>query len=409
MDERVDVKPSETQVARPDMSTGKALTTPPTNAAPTLPPQVGVIMNPRPRRSLRRVLGPLALLAAIGYGGVKGYDWFVTGRFIVSTEDAYIRADTSTIAAKVAGYLTLVPVAENAAVKKGDLLAQIDDGDYTLAVRAAQDRIASQDATLVRLGEQAKAQGSVIDQAQAMLASARADAGRSAAEFDRATKLVASQYGTPQRLEQAQADRDRTAAVVLSAQAAIANAQAGLAVLKAQLAEARGARAELVTAKAKVDRDLAFTQVKAPFDGIVGNKAAQPGQYVQPGTRLLALVPLDSAYIEANFKETQLAAMKPGQKVSFFVDAYPGRELFGAVQSLAPASGAQFSMLPPENATGNFTKIVQRLPVRIALPPELLRENVMRPGLSVAVDVHTRDEREAPPTLMGALGLTRTR
>ena len=155
----------------------------------------------------------------------------------------------------------------------------------------------------------------------------------------------------------------------------------------------------------KAKRDLSFTVIRAPFDGVIGNKAVQPGQYVQPGTRLLALVPLQTAYVEANFKETQIFRLKPGQKVVIKPDAYGDRDVIGTVDSIAPASGAQFSLLPPENATGNFTKIVQRLPVRITVPPDVAREGILRPGLSVVVDVHTRDESLPPPSLAGALGL----
>ena len=157
--------------------------------------------------------------------------------------------------------------------------------------------------------------------------------------------------------------------------------------------EAERTRAELQTALDRAERDLSFTEVRAAFDGVIGNKAVQPGQYVQTGTRLLALVPLDSAYVEANFKETQLGALKPGQRVSISVDAYSDKPIQGRVESFAPASGSQFSLLPPENATGNFTKIVQRVPVRIKVPPEVARAGILRPGLSVVVEVHTRDDK----------------
>jgi membrane fusion protein (multidrug efflux system) len=210
-----------------------------------------------------------------------------------------------------------------------------------------------------------------------------------------------------QSVDQALADRDRTKAAVAAAEAAVAAAQAQRDVLDAQKGEAQRARAELVNALDRARRDLSFTQIRAPFDGIVGNRAAQPGQYVQPGTRLLALVPAQSAYVEANFKETQLARMKPGQKVEIAVDALSGRKIEGVVASIAPATGSQFSLLPPENATGNFTKIVQRVPVRIAVPADLAAKGLLRPGLSVVASVDTRDPNQPRPTLMGALGLTR--
>ncbi len=373
------------------------------SAAPVGALHTGQILPPKRRR--KRVLLPLIVLAALGGGGYEGYRWFVEGRFIVSTDDAYVKADTSTIAAKIAGYVTLVPVADNAVVTKGQVLARIDEGDYQNAVDSAAARIETQDATIARIGRQVAAGAAAVDQSKAMLLSAKADATRDAAEFDRADSLMRSTFGTQQKLDQARADRDRAAASVANATASVTAAEAAMDVSQAQKIEAEKVRGELQTALAKAQRDLSFTTVKAPFDGVVGNKSVQPGQYVQPGSRLLALVPLDSAYVEANFKETQISRLQPGQKVTIKTDAYGERDVTGTVESIAPASGAEFSMLPPENATGNFTKIVQRLPVRIAVPAEVAREGILRPGLSVVVDVHTRDERQPAPSLVGALGL----
>ena len=345
----------------------------------------------------------MLLAAALCGGAHEGYGYFVEGRFLVSTDDAYVKADMSTISAKVAGYVSLVPVADNAVVKRGQVLARIDDGDYANAVDAAQARIDTQDATVARIGRQVAAGAAAVDQARAMLTSAKADATRAAAEFDRADSLMHSSYGTQQRLDGARADRDRSTAAVANAGAAVTSAEAAIDVLKAQRTEAEKVRAELVTTLARAERDLGFTTVKAPFDGVVGNKSVQPGQYVQTGGRLLSLVPLDSAYIEANFKETQVARLRPGQRVVIKPDAYGERAVEGRIESIAPASGAEFSMLPPENATGNFTKIVQRLPVRIAVPAEVAREGILRPGLSVEVEVHTLPEGTPAPTIAGAV------
>ncbi len=365
-----------------------------------LPPAAGMAA---PRRRKKRVVLPLFLLAALSGGGYEGYRYFVEGRFLVTTDDAYVKADMSTVAAKVAGYVDLVAVVDNAVVKKGDVLARIDAGDYSNAVDAARARIDTQDATVARIGRQVAAGAATVDGARAMLASARADATRQAAEFDRADSLMHSSYGTQQRLDSARADRDRSAAAVLNAGAAVVSAEAAIDVLKAQKAEAEKVRAELVTTLARAERDLAFTVVRAPFDGVVGNRSVQPGQYVRTGGRLLSLVPLGRAYVVANFKETQVARLKPGQRVVIQPDAYGERAVEGRVESIAPASGAEFSMLPPENATGNFTKIVQRLPVRIAVPAEVAREGILRPGLSVEVEVHTRDEAAPAPTIAGAI------
>jgi membrane fusion protein (multidrug efflux system) len=295
----------------------------------------------------------------------------------------------------VSGYVADVPATDNQRVKAGDPLERIDDGDYRLAVQAATDRLATQDATIARIGEQAGAQRATIDQARAQLDSAEADQTRADAAFLRTQALSKSDFASRAQYDAALADKTRAAAAAQAARAALAAAQQGLAVLEAQQTEARRARAELETAKARAERDLSFTTIAAPFDGVVGNKAAQPGQYVQPGARLLALVPLDTVFVEANFKETQLARIKPGQKVEIEVDALAGRAIEGEVASIAPASGAQFSLLPPDNATGNFTKIVQRVPVRIAISRELAREGVLRPGLSVVAKVMTK--ADAPP------------
>jgi len=383
----------------------QALTTPKPAGAMTGEVRQGQVMPPKGKR--RSFVLPLVLLAAIGFGGYKGYQYFVEGRFLVTTDDAYVKADISVIAAKVSGYIASVPVAENASVKAGALLATIDDGDYQLALKAAKDKLQTQDATLARMDKQAEAQGSAIAQAQAQLVAAQADQERAAASFARTDTLVGNGTSTRAALDLAKADRDRTNAAVIGAQAAIASAQAALQVLQAQKQEMVAIRNELLTAQAKAEHDLSFTKVYAPFDGVIGNRAAQPGQFVGPGTRLMALVPLEGIYIEANFKETQLGPLKAGQKVDLVVDALSGRTIMGVVQGLAPASGSEFSLLPPENATGNFTKIVQRVPVRINVPADVAREGVLRPGLSVAVSVHTRDESQPKPTILGALGLNR--
>ena len=343
-----------------------------------------------PRRSRRRFVLVAVLLAAIGAGGYYGFDWWTNGRFIVSTDDAFIGADMSMLAAKVSGLITEVDVNDNQRVVAGTLLARIDDGDYKLAVDAASNRLATQDATIARIGKQVEAQNAAIDQAQAQLESAKAELVRAQSAFDRAVKLAATDFGTKANLDQARADRDKAVAGITAAQGALDSAKAMLDVLRAQQMEATRSRAELATALDRANRDLSFTEIRAPFDGVVGNRAIQVGQYVQTGTRLMALVPLDTVRVDANLKETQLADVKPGQPVEVRVDTFGGRVIEGRVESVAPASGSLFSLLPPENATGNFTKIVQRLPVRIALPPEVIAEGILRPGMSVVVGINTR-------------------
>ncbi|MGO9485378.1 MAG: HlyD family secretion protein [Rhodomicrobium sp.] len=350
--------------------------------------------GPKPKRSKRQMLLLAALIAAGGGGAYYGNYWWTEGRFLVSTDDAYVKADLSVISAKVSGNVTAVPIKENVSVREGDTLAQIDDRDYKIAVEAARNKLGTQEATIQRLRRQAVAQEALIEQAKAQLLSTKAGVVRATADFDRAQTLARQEFGSQQRLDQARADRDQALAAVKAAEAAQLSAEANLAVLNAQVKEAEGVRAELQTSVDKALLDLSYTTVKAAFDGIVGNKAVQVGQYVQPGTRLLALVPLNTVYVEANYKETQLDRIRPGQPADVAVDAAGGRVFHGVVESLAPASGSQYSLLPPENATGNFTKIVQRVPVRIRVYGEAILEGILRPGLSVVTYVNTKGAGE---------------
>jgi membrane fusion protein (multidrug efflux system) len=371
-------------------------------AGPGVPGQAGQPMNGEvlpPRRGRKRVVFPLILLAAFGGAGWYGYGWWTEGRFLVSTDDAYVKANVTTVAAKVAGYVVDAPVVNNTQVKAGDVIARIDDGDYRNAVDAAKARIGTQQATIERIGRQTTAQIAALGQSRAQLTASEADLTRAEADLQRAQALAQSDFGSKQKLDTARADRERAAAAVESAKAAIASAEATIEVTRAQETEARRTLDELKTVLDKAERDLAFTVIRAPVDGIVANRAAEIGNYVQPGTRLAALVPLDSVYVEANYKETQLARIKPGQAVDVEVDALPGHHFEGKVESFAPGSGTIFSLLPPENATGNFTKIVQRVPVRVAVPAELAASGQLRPGLSVVASVRTKtaeDEAKDP-------------
>jgi membrane fusion protein, multidrug efflux system len=346
---------------------------------------------PRRRRRKLATLGVVLAVVAAGSGWF-GYRWWTVGRFMVSTDDAYVRADNTTLAAKVPGYVANVFVADNSFVHAGDVIAAIDDGDYRLAVDSAREKVATQQATVERFARQVVAQQANVDQAKAQLVSALAGATRAKLEAARQQALAAKQYASQQALEQAVANRDQGDAGVKTAQAALEAAQANVDVLKAQQQEAARTLDELKTAQAKAERDLSFTTIRAPIDGVIGNRAVQVGDYVQPAQRLASLVPLDAVYIDANFKETQLARLKPGQTVAVSVDALPGRSIDGTVTSVSPASGSVFSLLPPDNATGNFTKIVQRLPVRIRVPLSVTGERLLRPGMSVVVSVDTRDQ-----------------
>ena len=379
---------------RPGQPAAKAPLPAPEPKAQTEAPAAAVAPVPPVRRSRRRLVLLPILLAALGFGGYEGQRWWTDGRFIVSTDDAYVQADVTILAAKASGYISAIAVAANQQVEAGQVIARIDDVDYRLAVQAAADKLATQRSAIERIGRQVEAAEAQVAQARPQIEAAKAEVLRSGADFERQTRLSQADYASKARLEQSRADRDRADANQKGAEAALLAAQANVAVFQAQQAEAEKVAAELATALDKSKRDLSFTEVRAPVTGVVGNRAIEVGSYVQPGTRLAALVPLQSARVDANFKETQLGRIHPGQLVEIEVDAYAGRRLTGRVESVSPASGSQFSLLPPENATGNFTKIVQRVPVRIAVDPKDVREGILRPGLSVVARVDTRTSGE---------------
>ncbi len=373
-------------------------------AAPADTPSVAELATAKPVRNRKKIL--FGALAAALLAGVAWYGshWWTVGRFMVSTDDAYVRAQNTTLAAKAAGYVSQILVVENQAVRAGDVVARIDDGDFRLAVDAAREKVLSQEATIARIGQQAVAARAAVEQARAQLQSAKAAATRAQSELERQQALASKDYASKQALEMAQANRDQTAAGVLNMQAGVDAALANVDVLTAQQQEAVRLRDELRTAQAKAERDLSFTEIRAPVTGVVGNRAMQVGDYVQVGQRLASLVPLDEVYVVANFKETQVARIQPGQKVFVSVDALPEHAIEGTVESFSPASGAVFSLLPPDNATGNFTKIVQRLPVRIHVPEDVAQRRVLRPGMSVVVNVDTKPGMvaAAPATLQTA-------
>ena len=352
--------------------------------------------TPRRHGSLRkRIIQFVLLVAVLTGGGFAGYEWWTVGRFEISTDDAYVGADNSLLSAKISGYVVSVEAAENQAVRKGDVIARVDDGDYRLAVQAAEDKIATQEATIERFGVEEESARASIDEASANIEAAKAELERASLDFARQEKLVAKNHASRQSLDNARAARDSARANLSATRASLASAKADLSVLDAQRTEEKYILSELRTALDKAKRDLSFTVIRAPIDGIVGNRAVEVGQYVQPGSRIAAVVPLDKVYVDANFKETQLSQVHIGQAVSLAIDAYPDHVFPGRVESISPASGSVFSLLPPENATGNFTKIVQRLPVRVSFDAALSDSRVLRPGMSVEVTIDTRDDPSA--------------
>ncbi|TIW24318.1 MAG: HlyD family secretion protein [Mesorhizobium sp.] len=345
------------------------------------------------KRSVRSFLLPVIGLALLGAGSYYGYNYWTDGRFMISTDDAYVQADMSFVSPKISGYIDKVLVSENQQVKAGDPLFVIDNGDYRIAVAQAEAQIATLAKTLDRIDAQTKAAQASLSQAQAQKVADQAAADNAARAQVRAAQLLKTHVGTQAQLDDAQTALDQAKAALVGADAQIAAAQANIGVLEAQRAESASTLASLQLTRDKAQRDLSFTVLKAPYDGVVGNRSVEQGDLVSPGQKLAVVVPMDKLYIVGNFKETQLGRMVPGEKVRITVDAIDGQTFEGTVSSLAPASGAVFSLLPPENATGNFTKVVQRVPVRIDVPADVLKTGKLRAGLSVVVAV---DSRTAP-------------
>ncbi len=337
-------------------------------------------------------MGVLAVLAlaVVSYG----VHWFLVGRFHVSTDDAYVRANNTMLGARVSGHIAAIFPRDNAVVHAGDVIFKIDDGDYRIAVDAARTRIETQAATIERLGRQVTAQEGAAEQARAQLASAEAGLKRMSLDFDRQQELSSKGYASHATFEVSEAGRDQGVAAVKAARAAADVARENVEVAKAQQAEARAQLMELQTNLAKAERDLEFTSVRAPVDGTFSNRMINSGDYITVGQRLANVVPLDEVFIDANFKETQLKRIRIGQPVTISVDAYGHRKFAGTVESISPAAGSVFTLLPPDNATGNFTKIVQRLPVRIRVPKDVARQNLLRAGMSVYVTVDTTEGAE---------------
>jgi membrane fusion protein, multidrug efflux system len=349
------------------------------------------------RRKLLLALPVVALAVGI-YAGVQ---WWRVWRFEQSTEDAYVQSDISLISPKIEGYIKQVGVEENQHVSAGQMLFVIDDSDFAAKVAQASAAVASEEAMVATFATRHDYQIAMINQAAAATHSAEAEVNRANLDQGRYKALATSEVASRQRFETAESDSVKAAANLLKAQAALEAEKQQLAVIDAQRREEE---ARLLQARATLrlaQNDLDNTVIRAPTDGIVGNRAGQIGQYVKPGTQLVSLVPLPRVYVTANFKETQLTRMRPGQIAHVSVDAYPDQVIEGRVESFAPASGAEFSLLPPDNATGNFTKIVQRVPVRIALPDNEPLSSLLRPGLSVVVSVDTHAEETS--TMAGGI------
>jgi membrane fusion protein (multidrug efflux system) len=344
------------------------------------------------RKSVLRIAVPAAAaVAALAFG----IYWYQTGRFLQSTDDAYVRADMSSITPRVGGEILAVHVVDNQAVHKGDLLVEIDPRDYAAHLANAQAAVASAQASILANQDQLALQQSNIAQARATLEASQADQVRLQKDWARAQQLVHEGVATSQRLDSAQAAFKSGEANVARSQAALQAAQQQVGALQAEGARLQ-AQLQAQTAMQQLAQiDLDTTTLRAPIDGSVGDLAARVGERVGSGERLLSLVPLQAVYVEANYKETQLTRMSIGQPVTLKVDAFPGERLRGHVDSVSPASGAEFALLPAQNATGNFTKIVQRVPVKIVLEADEPLRGRLRPGMSVVATVDTHPSAQA--------------
>ncbi|MET4897303.1 HlyD family secretion protein [Sphingomonadaceae bacterium jetA1] len=350
--------------------------------------------SPEKKRRIKVIL--LVIAAALVVAGVFWYARYTTvGQYMESTNDAFIQADAVTVAPKVSGYVDKVFVNENQQVQAGEPLLQIDTRDYRAQTAQIEAQMGVARANAEGVQAQIHEQQAAIDRAQADLRAAQSDAAFAQAEVARYTPLAASGAESRERLSQLQNQARQANARAAAAAAALSSAQRRIGTLNAQVQQARS---QGQAAKAQLDAaevNLGSTLIRASIGGRVGNKTVRVGQFLQAGTRTMSIVPVSQLYIEANFKETQLGLMRPGQPVKIEVDALPGVEINGHVESVAPGTGAQFSLLPPQNATGNFTKIVQRVPVRIAVDADAQTRALMVPGMSVDVTVDTRSAKGA--------------
>ena len=342
---------------------------------------------PRPNRKFLLVAGAgLLTLAAAVYGA----NYIASGQYLQSTDDAYVGGDVSSLAPQVSGLIAQVAVTDNETVHAGQLLVALDDRPYRAALAQADANVAGAQAALTNLDATEKLQQSVIAEAQTDITAADAAEVLARANQSRYARLAASAAGTEQDAQTASATLAQDIAAAQKTRAALAAETARLGVIETQKTQAQAS-----LAAAEANRDVAtlneqYTQIRAPFDGVIGDRAAHVGDYASAGSQLLSLVPTTGLWVDANFKEDQLAHMQPGQTVQIVADIAPGTKITGHVGSLAPASGAVFSLLPAQNATGNFTKIVQRVPVRILLDGDAATLGLLRPGLSVTATVNTK-------------------
>jgi len=339
--------------------------------------------------NFRKLLMAGAALVVLAGAVNYGWDYWTVGQYLVSTDDAYVKADSTTVAPKISGYLHEVLVGDNERVKAGQVLARVDERDFRVAFDQAKSDVAAANAAIASKQAQLEVQQAVIDAAKATVDVDKATLTFAAQENKRYTDLASSGYGSVQNAQQAQSHIAGAQAAIQRDTANLASALKQVDLLKAEIAQAKAALARAAATQSQAELNLGYTTIVAPIDGIIGNRSLRIGQFVQAGTQLMSVVPVSGAYVVANFKETQLTAVHEGQPVEIAVDMFPGQRVHGHVDSIAPASGQEFALLPPDNATGNFTKVVQRIPVKIALNRDSNALIELRPGMSVVPTIET--------------------
>ncbi len=342
--------------------------------------------------NFRKLLMAGAAVAALAGAGWYGFDYWTVGRYLVSTDDAYVKADNTTVAPKISGYLHEVLVGDNERVRAGQVLARIDERDFNVALDQAKADVAAAHAAIASKQAQLGVQQAVIDAAKATVDVDKATVTFAAQENKRYTDLAATGFGSVQNAQQAQSRNAGAQAAIARDTANLASALKQVDLLKAEIVQANAALARAQAQQSQAELNLEYTSIVAPIDGVVGNRSLRIGQFVQAGTQLMSVVPVAGAYVVANFKETQLTDVRKGQPVEIAVDTFPGQIVHGHVDSIAPASGQEFALLPPDNATGNFTKVVQRIPVKIALDLDSSSAVELRPGMSVIPTVETKSQ-----------------
>ena len=342
------------------------------------------------RKTIKRAILGAALLTASAAAIDFGYHYWTVGRFLEATDDAYVQADYTTVAPKVSGYIADVLVQDNQRVKAGQVLARIDDRDFKTALDQAKANVAAADAALRNFDAQTQLQNSIIEQQKAAITATEASLKFAHQDYVRYQDLMKDGFGTVQRAQQTEASLTEKAAQLQNNRAGLQAALTKISVIATGRAEAEAQRDRALAAAHQAELNLSYTTVVAPVDGTVGARSLRVGQLVQAGTQLMAVVPLHAVYVVANFKETQLTHVRDGQAVAVQVDGFPGDKVIGHVDSLSPASGLEFALLPPDNATGNFTKIVQRIPVKIDLSGNSALAGLLRPGMSVEATIDTR-------------------